>query len=181
MKKAKFLFILLPTFLAPAVLSAADAGVDAKPVAPDSPYAVMASFPGGVWSGDLPAEKDGPQMKIELRFAWTENRQGLRFDSTFVQGSKRQPYTSGMYVWNPATKKFVIFYTDHSGSLVEGPVALEGNVLVHELTIIDAAGKVDVAQVRLTKVNPDLFVNTIYLRKNGAWEKFVEVHYERHS
>jgi hypothetical protein len=154
---------------------------DAKPAVPESPLAPLASLVGGVWSGDLPPDKDGSPMKIVLQFAWAENKQGVRFDSSFVQGSKRSPYTSGMYGWNGATRKLVIFYTDMSGSLVEGPVSLDGDVLVHELTITDKSGKVDVAQVRLARVNADVFTNTIFLRKDGAWVKFVEVRYERHE
>jgi hypothetical protein len=175
MKIAQLLVTLILAVLAPSVLSAAEPAPAANPLAP------LASFVGGVWSGDLPREKDGPEMKIELRFAWAENKRALRFDSSFVQGDKRAPYTSGMYGWNPATKKFVIFYTDNSGSLVEGPVTPEGDVLVHELTIIDAKGKVDTALVRLARESADAFTNTIYLRKNDAWEKFVAVHYVRHS
>jgi hypothetical protein len=181
MKKLRPFVPLLTMALALATCRAAEtAATDEKPGLA-SPLTVLESFAGGVWSGDLPAEKDGPQMKIELRFAWAENKTGLRFDSAFVRGGKRTPYSCGMYAWNAATRKFVIFYTDNSGSLVAGPVTQEGNVLVHELTITDAAGKIDVAQVRLTKVSADAFTNTIFLQKNGAWEKFVEVHYERHK
>jgi hypothetical protein len=144
-----------------------------------SPIADLAGFVGGIWTGDLPPEKDGTKMQIELRFAWTEDRQSLRFESAFVHGGKRSPYTSGMYAWNAASAKFVMFYTDFSGSLVQGPVTRDGDFLVHDLTIIDAAGKADVAQVRLHRTSHDDFTNTIYLRKNDAWEKFVEVHYHR--
>jgi hypothetical protein len=175
MKKLQLVVALLLTFAVPPSIRAAE------PAPAATPLATLASFVGGVWSGDLPREKDGPEMKIELRFTWAENKRALRFDSFFVQGDKRSPYTSGMYGWNPATKKFVIFYTDNSGSLVEGPVTPVGDMLVHELTIIDAKGKVDTALVRLARESADAFTNTIYLRKNDAWEKFVEVHYVRHS
>jgi hypothetical protein len=155
-------------------------GADAVPAAP-APITDLAGLVGGVWTGDLPPGKDGAPMQIELRFAWTEDKQSLRFESAFVRAGKKSPYTSGMYAWNPATGKYVIFYTDFSGSLVQGPVARDGEFLVHELTIIDAAGKPDVAQVRLHRTGPNDFINTIYLRKNDAWEKFVEVHYHRGS
>lgn len=169
---------ILPPFLCLVALASCACAAGSAPATPP-PIADLAGFVGGTWTGDLPPEKDGPAMQIELRFAWTENRQSLHFESAFIRGGKHAPYTSGMYAWNAATGKFVIFYTDFSGSLVQGPVAREGDVLVHDLTIIDAAGKTDVAQVRLHRTAPDDFINTIFLRKNEAWEKFVEVHYHR--
>ncbi|HVU18818.1 MAG TPA: hypothetical protein VHD32_18080 [Candidatus Didemnitutus sp.] len=169
---------LLPYSTILAVLALRVAAADSKPVAPP-PITELAGFVGGVWMGDLPPEKDGPQMHIELRFAWTDDKQSLRFESAFVRGDRKSPYVSGMYAWNPGTKKYVIFYTDFSGSLVQGPVAKEDDVLVHDLTIVDATGKADAAQVRLHRTGPDDFINTIFVRKNDAWEKFVEVHYHR--
>ncbi|HEY4301867.1 MAG TPA: hypothetical protein VGM73_13400 [Candidatus Didemnitutus sp.] len=174
----KLRLFLVVASLGLALRPAGVAGADSAPH-PRSPIADLAGFVGGVWTGDLPPEKDGAKMQIELRFAWTEDRQSLRFESAFVHGGKRSPYTSGMYAWNAASAKFVIFYTDFSGSLVQGPVARDGDFLVHDLTIVDAAGKPDVAQVRLHRTGPDDFTNTIFLRKNNAWEKFVEVHYHR--
>jgi len=151
----------------------------AKPKAAPSPYAALESFVGGRWVAALPADKDGNAMRIELRFAWAENRQGVRFDSAFVSGEKRAPYTSGLYGWDGAKGKLVIFYMDSSGSLTEGPVTQEGDVLVHELTVTDKAGKLELVRVRLTKVSADVFTNDIFVQKDGAWAKVVAVRYER--
>ncbi|MDB6113626.1 MAG: hypothetical protein JWQ62_571, partial [Lacunisphaera sp.] len=117
--------------------------------------------------------------KIELRFAWAENKQAVRFDSFFVQGDKRSPYTSGLYVWNPAKAMIGIVYTDFSGSLTEGTITREAEVLVNDLLVTHPDGKTDPVRVRLTKAGSDAFTNEIFVEKNGAWVPFVTVHYVR--
>ena len=144
----------------------------------ESPLAPLASLVGGLWVGDLPPQGNVP-MKIELRFAWAENRQAVRFDSNFVQGDKRSPYTSGLYVWNPAKGRIGIVYTDFSGSLTEGTITREGEVLVNDLLVTHPDGKSEPVRVRLTKSGPDAFTNEIFVEKNGAWAPFVTVHYVR--
>jgi hypothetical protein len=148
-----------------------------------SPYAILESLVGGLWVAPVAPEKDGvPALTIELRFAWAANQQGVRFDSSFVRAGKISPYTSGMYFWNAARHQLGMLYTDSGPSLAEGLITIEeGNVLVHDLTITDATGKAEPVQVRLTKVSADAFTNDIYVKKNGAWEKFVAVRYERHG
>lgn len=152
---------------------------DAPAASVVSPYAVMESFVGGTWVAKLPPQKDAPPMRIEMRFAWNENKQGMRFDSIWFTGDKPAPYTSGIYAWNAAKRNLVIVYTDSGGSLTEGTVTPEGNVLAHELTVTNKDGSVDSVRVKLTKVGPDVFTNEIFVRKEGAWTKFVEVRYER--
>ena len=147
--------------------------------APVSPYAMLDSFVGGTWVGNFPPQKDQPTMRLELRFAWNENKQGLHFDSTWFFNDKPAPYTSGMYAWNAAKKSLVMFYTDSSGALTEGTVAVEGNVLSHELKLTNKTGTVENIRVRLTKISGDAFTNEIFTQKDGAWAKFVEVKYER--
>jgi hypothetical protein len=175
MKIHPLLVFALLAFMLPAFVRAADA--PAAPAA--SPYAVLESFVGGVWIATLPPQKDQPPLRIELRFAWNENKQGVHFDSAWLAGDKRASYTSGMYAWNAAKKVLVMFYTDSSGALTEGTVAVEGNVLAHELTLTNKTGAVDNIRVRLTKLGSDAFTNEIFSQKDGAWTKFVEVRYER--
>jgi len=144
-----------------------------------SPLAALAWMPGGVWHAEIPGDKDTPVTTIDLRFTWSENQHALLFNTAFGQGGRSAPTYSGMYAWNGATKKLVIFYTDRGGGLIEGPVTAEGDSFVHELTIIGADGKAEQARVRLTKIGPDAFTNTIFVPKDGQWVKFVEVHYAR--
>jgi hypothetical protein len=181
MTKFYLLASLLLSSALPIFMSAAEPPAPGKSAPAVSPYAVLESFVGGVWSGALAPQKDGIPLRIELRFAWAENKQGMRFDSSFVKGEKRAPYTSGMYAWNAAKGKLVIFYTDSSASLSEGTIVQEENVLVHDFTVSNKDGTIDTARVRLTKVNADVFTNEIFLLKNDAWVKIVEVRYERHG
>jgi phage-related minor tail protein len=115
-----------------------------------------------------------------MHFSWLANKQGLRFDSTFIQGNKSGPYTSGMYVWNAAKRKLQIVYTDSSGSLTEGVVTQDENVLVHDLTVTKADATVESVRVRLTKADPNAFTNEIFVFKNKAWSRIVEARYQRY-
>jgi len=151
------------------------------PASGASHFAALDPLVGGVWIATLPPQKDQPPMRLELRLAWTENKQGVRFDSTWLIGDKRAPYTSGLYAWDAAKKSLVIFYTDSSGALTEGTVAPEDNVLAHELTLANQDGSVDHVRARLTKVSPDAFTNEIFIQQGTEWNKIVEVRYERHG
>lgn len=146
-----------------------------------SPYAALEWFLGGTWVATLPPKPDGTTLGIELKFDRPDNRQGLRFESAFLNGGKRAPYTCGMYAWDGAKRKFVIFYTDSSGSLNTGDVKLEGDVLAHEYTSIGAEGKIEPIRVRLTKLGADAFTNEIFVQKDGAWVNFITVRYERRN
>jgi len=163
------------------LLTLAARAADAPPPKAGSPLAPLTPLAGGLWIGsDLTPAKDGaPALHIELRMAWTENRQGLRFDSTFVQGDKRRPYTSGLYAWDAARQKIIILYVDGEGSLTQGTVTPEGDTLVHELTVTEASAKTYPVLVRLQKSGPDVFINNILLQKDGKWAPFVSVRYER--
>lgn len=157
----------------------------AEPTAPAakatvvSPYAPVDFLVDGLWIATLPPNENGVSLRIELRFSVPENHEGIRFDSAWVNGDKRAPYTSGMYAWDGAKEKLVIFYTDSRGGLTQGTVAQEDNVLVHELTVTSKDGKTEPIRVRLTKENSNEFTNEIFTMKDGAWAKFVEVSYKR--
>jgi hypothetical protein len=151
----------------------------ATPPAAASPYAVMESFVGGTWIAKFPAQKDGPAIRIEMHFMWNENKQGVRFAATWFTNDQPAPYSNGMYAWNAAKQSLVIFYTDSGGSLTEGTITPEGNVLVHEMTVTSKTGSVVNARARLTKVSADVFTNEIFVQQDGAWKKVVEAKYER--
>ena len=144
-----------------------------------SPLAPVESLVGGLWVASLPSPKDQPPLQLEARFAWTENGKAIHFESTWVHGDKRKPYTDGFYAWNAAKQKIAIFYTDSGGSLVEGLITLDGGTLVNDLVSTEPDGKTTPIQVKLTKDGPDVFTNAIFLQKDGAWAPFVSVRYER--
>jgi hypothetical protein len=149
-----------------------------KPAA--SPLTAVESLVGGVWVAQMePAKDSHAALLLELRFAWTDNHQSVRFASAWVRGDKRKAYTDGFYAWNAAKQKLAIFYTDAGGNLTEGLITPEGDVLVNDLVSTAPDGKAEPIQVRLTKDGPDAFTNAIFLQKDGAWAPFVTVRYER--
>jgi hypothetical protein len=172
MKKYLLVVLLLPLFLRAAEPAA-------QSTAAPSPDAALEWFLGGTWVANLPPQKDGTPVKIELSFTKPENKNGVRFESSFFFGAKRAPYTCGMYAWNAAKQKYAIFYTDSGGSLSTGEVSLDGDVYAHEFTATGKDGKVEPIRVRLTKTGADSFSNEIYVQKDGAWTQFISVRYER--
>ncbi len=174
--------MILPTrILALLLLLGSPLALRAADAAPASPYAPIAWLAGGTWKAALPPRPDGTTVGIELRVERPANGQGLRFDSSFLFGGKPSPYSSGMYAWDAAKKKFAIFYTDSHGALSAGDVTLEGGVLVHEMTVAEADGTISPVRVRMKQTAPDAYTSEIYVQKDGAWTLFVTVHYERQT
>jgi hypothetical protein len=151
----------------------------APTVAAVPPYAFLQSFVGGAWLGPLPPGKDGGERSIELHFAWTENKRGIRFASAIVNGKRRAPYVSGMYAWNAAKGKLEMFYTDSGGSLTEGVAVPDGDALIEDLTETNSDKSVDTVRVKMTKVDDDTFTNEIFILEGGSYGKIAEVRYER--
>jgi hypothetical protein len=135
---------------------------------------------GGTWHGDLPSDSaNGQKTGIEARFEWTENHQEIRFDSEWVVGGKRYPYTSGIYLWNPQLRQIVICYSDGEGALTTGTVSLADEVFAHDLQVVYSSGQLEKVQTKLTHSGSSSFTNAIYRMKDGHWDKFVEVHYNK--
>jgi hypothetical protein len=134
---------------------------------------------GGTWQADLPPDANGQKAGIEARFEWTQNHQGIRFDSEWLVGDKKYPYTSGVYLWNPQLKQIVISYSDADGALTTGTVSQADEVFEHQLQVIYPSGKVEKVQTKLTHSGSSSFTNAIYRLKDGQWDKFVEVNYNK--
>lgn len=165
-----------------AVLLALAGGAATRAAEPaSSPFAPLAFLAGKVWRAELPPMPNGAKAGIELHADWTENHQAVRFESAWMSAGKSTPYTSGMYAWNPAKKQLVILYSDAEGSLTEGTISIEGEVLVHELTVNGKDGKLTRVRSRITPRGPEAYTNEIFLLKNDVWEKFVDLRYERVS
>lgn len=154
-------------------------GEAAEPPATSSPYAPIAFLVGGRWHGDAPPAPNGAKVSLELAASWASNRQGIHFDSEFINGDKHAPYTSGMYYWSAARKQLLFIYTDASGSLTEGTVTTANGTLVHEFTVTDAQAKVEKARAIFTPRGANSYTSEIFISKEGKWDKIVEVHYER--
>ena len=134
---------------------------------------------GGTWRADLPPGADSRKMGIEARFEWTQNHQGIRFDSAWLAGDKKYPYSSGVYLWNPQLKQVVISYSDAEGALTTGTVSRADQVFEHDLQVIDSSGKIEKVRAKLTYSGSGSYTNAIYRLKDGQWDKFVEVHYNK--
>ncbi len=148
--------------------------------APAPPAAsFLDSFVGGVWTAPLPPGKAGDSRAIELVFTHAPNHQGIHFESTLVSGTRRIPYTSGLYAWNPARGRFTMVYTDSLGGLTSGEAAVLGSALLHELSETNKDGSIDQIKVRLTRVEPDAFTNEIFMLQGSDYRPIAAVRYTR--
>lgn len=135
------------------------------------------TFLVGDWRGELPARPNAQKVTVESKFDWTANHQGIRFESTWLIGDKHYPYTSGLYVWDPEKNRPMITYTDAEGTLTTGFVEMTGDVYQHELRVVDARGKAKSVRATLAHTDENAYTNTIYIMKDGKWDKFAEVRY----
>ncbi len=170
----KKLLLLCAVLLTPTLRAA-----NAPAIAPDANLAPLAQLVGGLWVADIPVPQGRPPLKIELRFSWSENKRAIRFDSAFVSEDRRKPYTSGLYAWDGAKGKLVIFYVGDGGEIVQGTITPNGDTLVNDLTATDPSGKVSPLKVELTMLSPDAFENAIFVMKDGDWTSLLTVKYVR--
>lgn len=166
--------LLLPALL----LLTVSLWAEDKPAAP-APLAAVESLVGGTWVAAVPVPAGQPPLALEAHFTWAANKRSVLFESAFVRGEKKAPYTQGFYAWNAEKQKLAIFYTDSGGSLVEGLITPEDGVLVNDLTSTEPGGKLARVQVKLTKIGQDTFTNAIFVEKEGALVPLVMVRYER--
>jgi hypothetical protein len=73
----------------------------------------------------------------------------------------------------------LFIHCDSEGALTTGTVSLADDVFAHDLQAIYPCGQVEKIQTKLTHSGSDSFTNAIYRRKDGHWDKFVEVHYNK--
>ncbi len=160
-------------------IGAATRSADA-PAGP-SPLDPLAYWVGGTWRGELPPAPDGRVVAIETVFHWTENRQAVRFESTFVAGEKRAAYCSGIYGWDPGRNAIAFWYFDNGGTLYQGTVTVENDVLAHDFTATSRAGEVDHFRARVQRLGPDAYENTIQhpAEAGGEWQTIAVVRYHR--
>lgn len=134
---------------------------------------------GGIWHGEAPALDQSKPLQIQSHFDWTENHQAIRFDSSWIFDGKPYPYTSGIYLYDPAKKSMRILYSDAEGGFTDGTVENNNGVLEHALTVTDKDGKSELVRTRLSRQDDGSFVNQILRMKDGKWQTFIEVHYRR--
>jgi hypothetical protein len=73
----------------------------------------------------------------------------------------------------------LFIHCDSEGALTTGTVSLADDVCAHDLQAIYPSGQVEKIQAKLTHFGSDSFTNAIYRLKDGHWDKFVEVHYNK--
>jgi para-nitrobenzyl esterase len=155
------------------------AATDAGETAISPRYAALQPFIGE-WSMVLASDADGTPVRIELRFAWLENREGQSFDYWLVRGNERSPQGSGLCVWNPAKRQYMLLETMSNGTLIEGTVSVSGNELEFLFNATKLDGKTDKLRNLYKKVSADVVSCEVSrLNGQGAWEKLADQEFHR--
>ena len=129
---------------------------------------------------NLSFDADGTPIRIELRFAWLENKEGQSFDYWLARGSERSPQGSGLYVWNPAKRQYTLLETMSNGTLIEGTVSVSGNELEFLYTATKLDGTTDKLRNLYKKVSADVLSCVVSrLNGRGAWETLAEEQFDR--
>jgi hypothetical protein len=134
----------------------------------------------GEWATDFVRGADGKPVRLEFRIAWLENKEGQSIDSWVVRGSERLPQSSGLYVWNPVKREFMLLETRNDGALFEGVANVSGNELELLLNMTKLDGTTSKSRSLFRQVSADVLSGDFYgLNEQGAWEKQAEQQFNR--
>ena len=155
------------------------AAIGAGETAVSPRYAALQPFVGE-WSMILSADADGTPIRIELRIAWLENKEGQSFDYWLTRGNERLPLANGLYAWNPAKRQYTLLQTQKDGTLIEGTASVSGNELELLFSNTKPDGTVDKGFKTVSKVSAGVLYKTRYrMNQKGAWETLAEEQYNR--
>jgi hypothetical protein len=170
---------IVGTFSMPIFLFAFARATEPTPL--PHPYAAWDPWIGGVWSIPIPANKDGITGHIEVRYSWTENREGIMINASTFKRDKEEFTVTGLFVWNPAQNRFFVLEGSSDGTVEEGTAILDGDDMVFEVSITKKDGTIYKGRSRLTKLGSDSMHIQVSLFRNGQWANVVDQTAERHG
>jgi len=131
----------------------------------------------GVWVGRVVQAGQGD---LEMRFAWADNAEGLRFSTGIVRDGRRSPLTNGFYGWNGAKKAFEFLGTTNDGRMRNGTITFQGATMTDEFTTTAPDGTIQRGRAVTTQTGADTLRQEGFFRqKNGEWTKYSEQTFER--
>lgn len=138
------------------------------------PLAPIAWMAGGTWHGAVTGP-DGKLTKIDTRIERELGGKAFNFSTSFDGVLQYQ----GFFAYDAAKKVIVFAYPSADGSLAEGTVAQNGDVLVWDFRMTEASGAVQHYQVHVHQDGKDDYTWTLFASQNDAWAKLFEIHYHR--
>jgi hypothetical protein len=150
----------------------------AKTVAPAKPMSPLTWLVGGVWTAD--ATRMGPGMlRVETRYQWADNNAFIRFNTHFVSDKGADHTYDGQCFWDPARNSLYMWYMDSKNSIVEGSVAVQGDVTTFTFRASDFDGKMADLRALVTRKNSDDYNWTLQEMQGSSWKELASLEYLR--
>jgi hypothetical protein len=144
----------------------------AKPMDP------LAWLVGGVWTAD--ASKLGPNMiRIETRYAWSDNNAFVRFTTHFVMKEGTLKNYDGQFFWNPGSSALQMWYMDARNELTEGKITVEDDTFRFDFHDTNFAGKLVDLRVLVTRKTNDLYIWQLEQKATDGWKQLGRLEYVR--
>ena len=164
-----------------AALMLAAAVVFAQESAPKAaaakPIAALEWLVGGVWTAD--ASKMAPGMKIETRYAWSDNGAYIRFTTHFVSPQGTLKNYDGHFFWDPSQSSLAMWYMDAHNGITQGAVAVDGDVTRFTFRGTDFEGKLADLRVLVSKKTNDDYTWTLEEKQAAGWGQLASLEYLR--
>ena len=166
MQKAMWVLLLLLSFARP--LRSQDAGKSMEP---------LSWLVGGTWTADVP--KAATPLKIETRYAWSDNHAFLRFTTHFVSEKQNAHRYDGQFYWDPEQKQFSLWYMEAEGGIYRGPITVAGDQIIFDFRGENFEGKMSDLRVTVTKKSNDLYHWHLMEKSGEAWKDLADLDYAR--
>lgn len=134
---------------------------------------------GGTWTAD--ASGLGPGMlRIETKYRLSSNGSFVRFTTAFVSTKGAAPAYDGNFYYDPATTQFAMWYANAKGEIVQGPVAVDGDITSLLFESRDPRdGKPGQMRVVLTRKSRDLCTWSLYDLTRDPLKPILSLAYRR--
>ena len=144
-----------------------------------SPLNQIGWLTGGTWVAEVKDAQGVSATRIENRIRWSENKQLIKFATTFISHNKPEIHYEGIYAWDPAKKQISFFYADNDGNFTQGTAAMSGETLTQDFDIFNTNGRNDKLRSLMVRDTPDSYNWNVLAQKNGQWVELFHLRYTR--
>ena len=133
---------------------------------------------GGVWTAD--ASKMGDGMKrIETRYVWSDNNAFVRFTTHFVSDKGTAKTYDGNFFFDPEKAGLAMWYMDYANTIIQGPIAIDGETTKFSFRAKDFEGKTADMEVNVVRKTNDKYQWTLAEKSGDSWKQLATLEYVR--
>ena len=136
------------------------------------PLAPIGWMAGGTWHGEVKGP-NGKLTKIDTRIERELGGKAFTFSTKFDEVLQYQ----GFFAYDAAKKAIVFSYPSADGSLADGSVVPNGDMLVWDFHMTEASGAVEPYQVHVHQDGADDYTWALFAPQKDTWAKLFEIHY----